>query len=746
MTEQSETSRDERGRSTLAALVEVARAHGVHLSTAQIERDFALDGKEPSLSLLKHIADKNGLKGRVVTMDWRHLVRLGRAVPAILKLKNGGALVIVGHQAEAEVPLVFLQDPLDPSGGAIGVDQARLAEAWTGEVLLIKRSVAETGDERPFDLRYLVGQVLRERRVFRDIGIAAFVLSLFSLVPPLVFMAIVDRILVYQRLSSLWVLGIGVCFILLFDTAFGFLKRHLIVIGTQRIDARLNIYMFNRLIGLPMDYFERTPTGMVTYNVHQIWRIRHFLTGQLFGVMLESLNLVVLLPVMFIISSSLTFIVLGIALLMFVTVLLYLKPLGHAHARVVRAETAKGTFLVECIHGIRTVKSLAIEEPKRQDWDARVAEAVRAQSAMQHLANQPQTILQPLEKLIYSGSLVIGSYMAIGQGATIYAGSLIAFSMIAGRVISPLVQIASLLQEMEEVKGAIGQVASVVNNQPEQLPGARGARPRIEGDITLSEVRFRYPGASSYALKDLSVDMPKGSVIGVMGRSGSGKTTITRLLQGLSRDYEGLIKVDGVDLREIDLTHLRSNIGVVLQDNFLFQGTIRDNIMAGHRAATIEEVIRAARLAGAEEFIERLPRGYDTFIEEGSTNLSGGQRQRIAIARALLGDPAVLILDEATSALDPDSEAIVNANLQRIADGRTMIVISHRLSSLVNCDKILVLERGELNDAGTHEQLLERCAIYRHLWMQQNRHTQSSSPSASGASHDRPSLAPAPHA
>jgi ATP-binding cassette subfamily B protein len=207
-----------------------------------------------------------------------------------------------------------------------------------------------------------------------------------------------------------------------------------------------------------------------------------------------------------------------------------------------------------------------------------------------------------------------------------------------------------------------------------------------------------------------------------------------------------LIKVDGVDLREIDLTHLRSIIGVVLQDNFLFQGTIRDNIMAGHRAATIEEVIRAARLAGAEEFIERLPRGYDTFIEEGSTNLSGGQRQRIAIARALLGDPAVLILDEATSALDPDSEAIVNANLQRIADGRTMIVISHRLSSLVNCDKILVLERGELNDAGTHEQLLERCAIYRHLWMQQNRHTQSSSPSASGASHDRPSLAPAPHA
>jgi len=742
MTQKGETSQDERARSTLAALVEVARTHGVHLSIAQLERDFALDGKEPSLSLLKHMAEKNGLKGRLVAMGWRHLLKLGRAVPAIIRLRNGGAVLVIGHQLEGGVPMVFLQDPLDTSGAAIGVDQARLTEAWTGEVLLIKRSMTEIGDERPFDLGFLFGQVLRERRVFRDIGVAAFLLSLFTLVPPLVYMTIVDRILVYQRLSSLWVLGIGVLFLLVFDTAFGFLKRYLVIIGTQRIDARLNIYVFNRLIGLPMDFFERNPTGQVTYNIQQIWRIRHFLTGQLFGVLLESLNLVVLLPVMFILSATLTFIVLGIAAVMFGVVVLYLKPLGYANARVVQAETAKGTFLVECIHGIRTVKSLAIEEPKRQDWDARVAEAVRAQSELQHLANQPQTILQPLEKLIYSGSLVVGSYMAIGQGATIYAGSLIAFAMLSGRVISPLVQIAGLLREMEEVKGAIDQVASVINNQPEQPLGMRGARPRIEGEITLSEVRFRYPGASSHALKDLTVDMPKGSVIGIMGRSGSGKTTVTRLLQGLSRDYEGLIKIDGVDLREIDLTHLRSNIGVVLQDNFLFQGTIRDNIMGGHRGATLEEVIRAARLAGAEEFIERLPRGYETYIEEGSSNLSGGQRQRLAIARALLGDPSVLILDEATSSLDPDSEAIVNANLLRIAEGRTMIVISHRLSSLVNCDKILVLERGELNDAGTHEELLERCAIYRHLWMQQNRHTQNSS----GASHDRPSLASAPNA
>ena len=730
---------DHQGRigSSIAALLDVARSHGVHLSAEQIQRDYQLPEGEPPLSFLLTLAARNGLKGRLARLEWRHLGRMGKALPAIVKMKNGAAMLLVGYQPDGPVPMVLLQDPLDAANGVVGVDRARLAEAWTGEVLLIKRSAGQTNDERPFSLGFLVAQILRERRIFRDIGVAAIILSLFTLVPPLLFMMIADRVLVYQRLSTLWVLGIGVAFLLVFDTAFGFLKRYLVAIGTARIDARLNIYMFNRLIGLPMDFFERTPTGQITYNIQQIWRIRHFLTGQLFGVTLESINLVVLLPVMFLLSPTLTFMTLGIATVMFLVVAVYIRPLGRAYSRVVRAETAKGTLLVESIHGIRTVKSLAIEEPKRQDWDARVAEAVRAQTAFQLLANQPQTILQPLEKMIYAGSLLFGSYLAIGQGATVYAGSLMAFAMIAGRATGPFVQIAGLLQEFEEVRGAINQVASVVNNPPEQVAGAQGARPKIAGEILLSGVRFRYPGAVSNALDDISVAIPKGSVIGIMGRSGSGKTTVTRLLQGLNRDYEGLIKIDGVDLREIDLTHLRSNIGVVLQDNFLFQGTIRDNILAGHRGASLEQVIRAARLAGAEEFIERLPRGYDTFIEEGSTNLSGGQKQRLAIARALLGDPSVLIFDEATSALDPESESIINSNLQRIAQGRTVIVISHRLGSLVNCDKILVLEQGELNDVGNHPDLMLRCEIYRHLWLQQNQHL------TSGGANDRPSLAPA---
>jgi ATP-binding cassette, subfamily B, bacterial HlyB/CyaB len=721
--------------SCLAALATVARHHGVHLSLEKIRRDHALDGASLPSAFLVRLAEESGLKARRVSLKWRDLAKLGSAVPAILRMSNGAAMVLVGFQADGPVPMALLRDPLEQGEAVVGVDEVRLTAAWSGELILIRRRFTLADGERPFGLMSLVAEVLKERRIFRDVGVAALALSLFSLAPPLLYMIIVDRILVYQRMASLWVLGLGVLFILSFDTLFGFLKRYLLAIGTARIDARLCLYIFDRMIGLPMDFFERTPTGQVTYKLNEIWRIRNFLTGQLFGTGLEASTLVVLIPVLFVLSPTLTFMTLGVGLLMFVTVLLYIRPISRAYRRVVQAEVAKNTLLVESIHGIRTIKSLAIEEPKRQLWDARVAEAVRANTAMQLLANQPQTILQPLEKAIYSGALLVGSYLAIGQGATVYAGTLIAFTMIASRVASPLVQIAGLLQQYEEVRGAISQVASVVNNEPEQPRGFQGARPKIAGHIRFSHVRFRYPGATTYALKDVSFELPKGGMLGIMGRSGSGKTTVTRLLQGLSRDYEGLIKVDGIDLREIDLYHLRSRIGVVLQDNFLFQGTIRDNIMAGHRGASLEEVIRAARLAGAEEFIERLPKGYETELAEGSSNLSGGQKQRIAIARALLGDPAILILDEATSALDPESESIVNSNLRRIAEGRSMIVISHRLASLVHCDQILVLEQGELNDAGAHAELLGRCEIYRHLWTQQNRHV------ISGPTHDGPALA-----
>ena len=239
---------------------------------------------------------------------------------------------------------------------------------------------------------------------------------------------------------------------------------------------------------------------------------------------------------------------------------------------------------------------------------------------------------------------------------------------------------------------------------------------------------FTYIGTKVPALDRISFSIPAGTMLGIVGRSGSGKSTIARLLQGINRDYSGFVKIDGADLREINLRHLRQSFGVVLQDNFLFRGTIRDNIIAGRPGLTLADAMRAAHLAGAEEFIECMPNGYETYVEEGSPNLSGGQRQRLAIARALIHDPRVLILDEATSALDPESEAVVSANLQRIAHGRTMVIVSHRLSLLTDCDHILVLEHGKLVDFAPHSTLLNRCSLYQRFWAQQHRHLEAHRP------------------
>jgi ATP-binding cassette subfamily B protein len=377
---------------------------------------------------------------------------------------------------------------------------------------------------------------------------------------------------------------------------------------------------------------------------------------------------------------------------------------------------------------MRTVKSLALDGLKRHERDRLVARVVEERIAFDRLSNWPKTLVHPFNQGIYAVSIVLACYMVLSGDSSITPGVVIAASMVSRRAAQPLLALAGLLQNLEEVRGAIGEVASVVNLPPERGRAAGSLRLPIHGAITFDSIRFRYAEEAPWALDKVSFEIPAGTIFGIMGRSGSGKTTVTRLLQGLHYDYDGMVKIDGMDLKEIDVDHLRSNVGVVLQENFLFNGTIRQNISAARPNARFDEIARAAQLAGAEEFIERLPRGYETMIAEGAANLSGGQRQRMAIARALLIDPPILVLDEATSALDAESEAIVNANLMKIAVGRTVIIISHRLSSLMNAHQILVLEKGKVYDIGTHEVLLGRCDIYKHLWYQQNRHLQPEGP------------------
>ncbi|MDB5451135.1 MAG: peptidase [Phenylobacterium sp.] len=711
-------------RSTLLeALAVVGREQGLDLTVDIIRRRFSLSDKELTTSEAVGLAAELGLQARPLRVRWRDLPRLRKVLPAILTLRTGAALVLEAFMEDPNTGQVaVIKDPSSHEETRAVVDQAQLEAVWDGELMLVKRAHGQSPEEQPFGLMWLLGQVLRERRIFRDIGIASLATTVFAIAPPFIAMIVIDRVLVNQSSATLSVLALSLGLLVVFDAILTFVRRLLVEATATRIDGRLNLYIMDRLLRLPMDYFERTPSGETMSKLAKLWQIRGFLTGQLLSTVLDVITLVVLVPVLIALQWMLALMVFACAGAIFVIIYLFLKPISRRYARVIAAETDKSAHLYETVQGMRTVKSLALEARRRMEWDRKVATAVGARHALGSLANHAQTYVLPFERMIYSGSIIVGAALALAHPDHMAPGVILAFAMLAGRTAQPLVQVAKMMQELEEVRGAVSEVGSVMNLPPEQARAGTGLRLPIRGEISFQNVHFRYAPGAPLALEAASFEIRAGTIFGIMGRSGSGKTTVTRLLQGLNPNYDGIIKVDGMDLREIELHHLRSHVGVVQQESFLFRGTIRENIGIARPNARFSEVVRAAQLAGAEEFIERLPRGYDTFLDEGATNLSGGQRQRLAIARALIIEPPVLILDEATSALDAESEAIINANLLRIAKDRTIICVSHRLSMLVPADAILVMERGGAYDIGSHDDLLQRCDIYKQMWHQQNRH------------------------
>jgi ATP-binding cassette subfamily B protein len=716
--------------SLLGCLVIVARHRGIHLAVPQLIHDHLLPAGEPTIPQLIEIARASGLRAAAATLSWADLMRLGKTLPVIVRLRNGAAMVLVHADAGASPPHVVLQDPNAHQDTLLTIDEHRFAAASAGEVILVKRDYRAADEDQPFSLRKIAASLLRDRRIARDILISGFLMGLLAAAPIMFWRLLIDRVMYYQSLSTFAVLCLAMAVLVAFETAFGYLRRFLVQHLTRRVDAKLSTDIFDKVLNLPVEYFENTPTGVIARDMNEVWKIRNFLTGQLFGTMLDAMVLVVFLPVMFFFSAILTAYVLGICALISVWVIVMLPAMHRKSSKVFRAEGQKGAYLVETLQGIRTIKSLALDPRRRQGWDVLVAKAADLRFEEGCTANVVQSVITPLERLMTSGVMALAVYLAISTQEAVYVGALVAFMMLTQRVAAPLLQLSHLLQQYDEARIAVSVLGGLVNQPPEEGRSRTGVRTPIVGRVEFNSVVFGYRGSTAPALNEVSFTIPEGSIFGIMGRSGSGKTTVTRLLQMLHSNYQGLIKIDGNDLRQIDIDHLRSSTGVVLQENFLFSGTVRETIGAAKPDATFEEIVLAARLAGAEEFIERLPRGYETYIQEGSTNLSGGQRQRLAIARALIGNPRVLILDEATSALDAESEAIVNANLLRIAKGRTLIIISHRLSSLVAADAIMVLERGRVHDIGRHDELLDRCDIYSNLWHQQHRHLQPSRPAA----------------
>ena len=712
---------DSRSTTWLRCLSIVALRHGLNLTIPQLLQDNLLSDENVTVDELLSCAKHAGLKARVVHLGWSDLTELKKALPVIIKLKTGGGVVLTAVEG-GELPHVFLRDPDALEEVELPIDRVRLEEIWTGEVVLVRRNYALMDEEKPYGWSLLASFMLRERRLLRDVVLGAVALSVLALTPMIFWRVMTGSVLTYSAYNTFTVLCIGVAILFIVEAVLFYMRQYIIQIVSARVDTRTSEYLFDKLLSIQVDFFERTPIGQISHDLNESEKVRRFLNEQGFGTVLDSLTLLIMLPVMFAFSPLLTFIVLGVMGVMVLFLLLMLPRVRSATGAVIAAETARGTFLYQNLAGIRTVKSLALETRQRAMWDVLVVRVSEAIFHAGHVSAFIQAVIKPLSQLAVSGALAVGVYEAMAKGNPVGVGDLFAFLILSQRVQGPLVQWAQLINQYDEARIAVHIVANLVAQPKEDGKAGHGVKTPLQGHVEFQRVRFKYQGALNYALDGVSFEVPLGWTLGVVGRSGSGKTTVTRLLQRLHSDYEGLIKIDGVDVREYDVAHLRRNLGVVLQENFLFSGTIRDNITAAKPHATFDEMVRAARLAGAEEFIDRLPRGYETYIYEGSPNLSGGQKQRLAIARALILDPRILILDEATSALDPDSEAIVNDNIRRIAHGRTVIVISHRLSSLVASDAILVLERGKFEAIGTHDELLEQCDIYRGLWQQQNRH------------------------
>jgi subfamily B ATP-binding cassette protein HlyB/CyaB len=577
-------------------------------------------------------------------------------------------------------------------------------------VLIARR--ASLGElAREFNISWFMQAIGKYRHILSEVLVASFFLQLFALVSPLFFQVVIDKVLVHRGLTTLDVLVIGLVTVSVFESLLGALRTHVFAHTTNRIDVELGARLFRHLMALPIAYFEARRTGDSVARVRELENIRNFLTSSALTLVIDLFFTFVFLAVMFYYSPLLSWIVVGsfpfyIALSAGVTPV-FRRRLDEKFNRGAENQA----FLVESINGVETLKAMAVEPQMQRRWEEQIAGYVRASFRVLALGNWASQGVQLISKVVTGLTLYYGAYAVIDGKMTV--GELVAFNMLAGRVAQPILRIAQIWQDFHQARLSIRRLGDILNAMTEPtFKAGRAAPPPIMGAIAFDHVHFRYRLDGPQVLHDVSLAVPAGQVLGIVGPSGSGKSTLTKLVQRLYLPEGGRVLVDGIDIAMVDVAWLRRQVGVVLQENVLFNRSIRDNIALSDPSLATEHVVAAAKLAGAHEFILELPEGYDTVVGERGASLSGGQRQRIAIARALIVNPRILILDEATSALDYESERIIQDNMRRIAQGRTVLIIAHRLSAVSMADRIITIERGRVVEDGRHEELLRAGGRY----------------------------------
>ena len=688
----------------LIGLVMLARFHNIAADADQLAHDFREAGRCFGVPQIILAAKQLGLKTRQVSTD---LTRLPQTPLPALAVGLDGRYFIV---ARVDAGQVLIQDPCVERPQVLSA--ADFTARWSGDMVLFASRASLSGELAKFDFTWFIPAVVKYRKLLGEVLLVSFVLQLFALVTPLFFQVVMDKVLVHRGMTTLDVIAIGLLVVTLFEVALSGIRSYVFAHTSSRIDVELGARLFRHLLSLPLAYFQARRVGDTVARVRELENIRQFLTGNAITLVLDLLFSFVFVGVMLIYSGWLTLVVV-ISLPCYGMLSVLVTPLLRArlHEKFNRGAENQA-FLVETINGIDTVKAMAVEPQMIRRWDNQIAAYVSAGFRTTILGTLAHEGVNLIGKLVTIITMWLGARLVIDGSLSI--GQLIAFNMLAGRVATPVMRLAQLWTDFQQTGISVQRLGDILNTRTElgKSTGQGGRSgttlPPLAGRIEFDHVVFRYRPDAPEVLRGVDLVIEPGEVIGIVGRSGSGKSTLTKLAQRLYLPERGRVLVDGIDLAMADSSSLRRQIGVVLQENMLFNRSIRENIALADPGLPIEAVIAAAKLAGAHEFILELTEGYDTLVGEHGSTLSGGQRQRIAIARALIGNPRILIFDEATSALDYESERIIQNNMKAICRGRTVLVIAHRLSAVRDANRIVVLDRGLIVEQGSHGELLRR--------------------------------------
>jgi subfamily B ATP-binding cassette protein HlyB/CyaB len=692
----------------LAALVMLLRFHGIGAEREQIRHRLGV----PRIGVMEMLrcAKQLGLKAKASRSSWERLAQT--PLPGIAAMQDGSFLII----GKAGEDTILVQRP--HSSVPEAMTRAEFEARWDGCIVLMARRASLLDLSRRFDITWFFGAIHKYRYLLGEVVIASLFLQVFALISPLFFQVVIDKVLVHRSMSTLDILVIGLAGIAAFEAALGALRTFVFAHTTNRIDVELGARLFRHLMALPIAYFQARRVGDSVARVRELENIRQFLTSSALTLVLDLGFTFVFLVVMFYYSTLLTGVVLA-AFPLYIAISAGATPLFRRRLdEKFRRGSENHAFLVESITAVETLKSMAVEPQMQQRWEEQLAGYVAASFRVINLNNTASQAVQLINKLVIAAVLYFGAKLVIDGHLTV--GELVAFNMLSGRVSAPVLRLAQIWQDFHQARLSVSRLGDILNTRAEpSIAPARAPLPGIQGRIEFEHVTFRYRVDAPEVLHDVNFTVEPGQVVGLVGSSGSGKSTLAKLVQRLYIPEGGRVLIDGIDLSMVDVAWLRRQIGVVLQENVLFNRSVRENIALVEPTMPMERIIAAAKLAAAHDFILELPEGYDTVVEERGSSLSGGQRQRIAIARALVSDPRVLIFDEATSALDYESERVIRDNMKRIAVGRTVFIIAHRLSAVRRADRIVTLERGRVVEDGSHDELIGRNGRYAKLHLLQ---------------------------